>query len=80
MKVSWDESVCIHAGKCVQGAPEVFKIEDGKFVIDTSAAAEDKIADVVSECPSGALKMNVLNILLGGNMIGDKLHGDAIIW
>ena len=25
MKVSWDESVCIHAGKCVQGAPEVFK-------------------------------------------------------
>ena len=35
MKVSWDESVCIHAGKCVQGAPEVFKVEDGKFVIDT---------------------------------------------
>ena len=43
MKVSWDESVCIHAGKCVQGAPEVFKIEDGKFVIDTSASSEDKL-------------------------------------
>ena len=38
MKVSWDENVCIHAGKCVGGAPEVFKIEDGKFVIDTDAA------------------------------------------
>jgi uncharacterized Fe-S cluster protein YjdI len=57
MKVSWDESVCIHAGKCVQGAPEVFKVEDGKFVVDTSAASEDKITDVVSECPSGALKI-----------------------
>ena len=57
MKVSWDESVCIHAGKCVQGVPEVFKVEDGKFVIDTSASSEEKIADVVSECPSGALKI-----------------------
>jgi len=57
MKVTWDESVCIHAGKCVGGAPEVFKIEDGKFVIDTSAASEDKITGVVSECPSGALKI-----------------------
>ena len=57
MKVTWDESVCIHAGKCVGGAPEVFKIEDGKFVIDTSAASEDKITDVEAECPSGALKI-----------------------
>ena len=57
MKVTWDESVCIHAGKCVGGAPEVFKIEDGKFVIDTSAASEDKITDVVSQCPSGAFKI-----------------------
>jgi uncharacterized Fe-S cluster protein YjdI len=57
IKVTWDESVCIHAGKCVGGAPEVFKIEDGKFVIDTSAASEDKITDVVSQCPSGALKI-----------------------
>ena len=36
---------------------QIFKIQDGKFVIDTSAALEDKIADVVSECPSGALKI-----------------------
>ena len=32
-------------------------ITDGKFVIDTSASSEDKITDVVSECPSGALKI-----------------------
>ena len=31
MQVTWDENVCIHAGKCVGGAPEVFKVEDGQF-------------------------------------------------
>ena len=41
----------------MQGAPEVFKVEDGKFVIDTSASSEEKITDVVAECPSGALKI-----------------------
>ncbi len=55
-KVTWDESVCIHAGKCVQGLPQVFKIDDGKFVIDESAASEDEIKSVVAQCPSGALK------------------------
>lgn len=59
MKVTWDESVCIHAGKCVHGAPEVFKVVDGKFVIDTTAASEEKIADVVAECPSGALRIEM---------------------
>ena len=55
-KVTWDEEVCIHAGKCVGGLPEVFKIEDGKFVIDESAASDDDIKKVVAQCPSGALK------------------------
>ena len=57
MKVTWDENVCIHAGKCVQGAPNVFNIEDGQFVIDTSADSEDNIKSVVAQCPSGALKV-----------------------
>ena len=54
--VTWDESVCIHAGKCVEGLPKVFKIEDGNFVIDKSAASDDEIESVVEQCPSGALK------------------------
>jgi uncharacterized Fe-S cluster protein YjdI len=58
MKVSWDENVCIHAGKCVGGAPEVFKIEDGKFVIDADAAPEEKVREVVGQCPSGALTID----------------------
>ena len=57
MQVTWDENICIHAGKCVSGAPEVFKVEDGQFVIDVTAAPEDKVRDVVSQCPSGALKI-----------------------
>ena len=55
MKVNWDESVCIHAGKCVQSLPTVFKIEDGNFVIDESGASEEAIRETVSKCPSGAL-------------------------
>lgn len=57
MKVTWDENVCIHAGKCVSGAPEVFKVEDGQFKIDVAAAPEDKVRAVVAECPSGALEI-----------------------
>lgn len=57
MRVTWDENVCIHAGKCVSGAPEVFKIEDGQFKIDVGAAPEDKVREVVGQCPSGALRV-----------------------
>lgn len=55
MKVQWDEKTCIHAGECVKGLPQVFKIEDGKFVIDSSAAPEAEVRAVVGKCPSGAL-------------------------
>lgn len=57
MKVTYDADVCSHAGKCVAGAPEVFKVEDGQFKIDVTAAPEDKVRDVVGQCPSGALKI-----------------------
>jgi len=55
-KVTWDENVCIHAGECVKGLPQVFKIENAKFVIDESAASEAEIRSVVAKCPSGALQ------------------------
>ena len=57
MKVTYDGNVCIHAGKCVAGAPEVFKVEDGQFVIDVTAAPEERVREVVAQCPSGALKI-----------------------
>ena len=57
MNVTYDAKVCIHAGECVKGSPAVFKVEDGQFVIDTSAAPEAEIRETVSKCPSGALKI-----------------------
>lgn len=55
-KLSWDESVCEHAGECVKGLPEVFKIENGQFVMDENAASSEQITAVVARCPSGALR------------------------
>lgn len=58
MEVRWDEGTCIHAGKCVESLPTVFKVEDGKFVIDQSGASEEAIRDTVKMCPSGALTIH----------------------
>jgi uncharacterized Fe-S cluster protein YjdI len=57
MRVDWDSKVCIHSGNCVKALPQVFKIENGKFVIDPSAADDAKVRAAVSACPSGALKI-----------------------
>jgi uncharacterized Fe-S cluster protein YjdI len=42
----------------VQGSPSVFKVEDGKFVIDETGAPEEEIRNTVSQCPSGALTID----------------------
>ena len=57
MQVNWDENKCCHAGVCVSSLPEVFKIENGQFVIDTTQASDSEIRDVVNQCPSGALNI-----------------------
>ena len=57
VEVTWDKNVCIHSGNCVKTLPQVFKVENGKFVIDPSAANDDKIRAAVAACPSGALKI-----------------------
>jgi uncharacterized Fe-S cluster protein YjdI len=55
--IDWDAEKCCHAGVCVSSLPAVFKVVDGEFRIDPSAAAPDKIREVVAKCPSGALSM-----------------------
>jgi len=57
MKVNWNENKCQHAGVCVKSLPEVFKVEDGAFVIDPSATTEVKLKDTISKCPSAALSI-----------------------
>ena len=57
VQVTWDKNVCIHSGNCVKTLPQVFKVENGKFVIDPSAAGDDKVRSTVAACPSGALRI-----------------------
>lgn len=56
-KVNWDESKCIHSGNCVKGFPQVYKIENEKFVIDESGGTEEDLQASVAACPSGALSL-----------------------
>jgi uncharacterized Fe-S cluster protein YjdI len=57
LQVDWDPKICIHSGNCVKTLPEVFKVEHGKFVIDPSAASDEKVKTAVAACPSRALKL-----------------------
>jgi uncharacterized Fe-S cluster protein YjdI len=58
LQVTWDSKVCIHSGNCVKTLPQVFKVENKKFVIDPSAADDDKVRAAVKACPSKALKIS----------------------
>jgi uncharacterized Fe-S cluster protein YjdI len=57
LQLTWDKDVCIHSANCVKTLPQVFKVENGKFVIDPSAAEDAKVRAVVAACPSKALKI-----------------------
>jgi len=59
MKITYDEKVCIHSGKCVKNLPSVFQVVDSKFVITQDGASEEEIRNTVSKCPSKAL--NIVN-------------------
>jgi len=56
MKIQWDEKQCSHSGQCVKSLPEVFKVENGQFMIEPDKATEDEVVNVIKQCPSGALK------------------------
>lgn len=58
LKVTYDPNVCAHAANCVNTLPDVFKVENGKLVIDTTAATEERIRKTVAGCPSGALRVH----------------------
>ena len=53
--VSFDPRLCIHAARCVAGAPEVFDPNARPWIRPENAGA-DKLADVVARCPTGALR------------------------
>ena len=55
IEVSFDPRRCIHAARCVTGAPEVFDPNARPWIRPENAGAA-KIADVVARCPTGALR------------------------
>ncbi len=52
--VRFDGARCIHAARCVDGLRPVFQPGRRPW-IDATQAGADEIADVVRQCPSGAL-------------------------
>jgi uncharacterized Fe-S cluster protein YjdI len=57
MKVLWEEKQCCHSGNCVKTLPEVFKVENGAFVIQPENADAKEVEAVVMACPGKALKI-----------------------
>jgi len=58
--VSWEPKLCIHAGNCFRGLPEVFQPQTRPWV-KLEAATADQIAEVVMTCPTGALHFERLD-------------------
>ena len=58
--VLWEPKLCIHAGYCFRGLPEVFQPESRPWV-KVAAATADRIAEVVMTCPTGALHFERLD-------------------
>ena len=55
MKVHWDEKSCCHSGNCVKSLPEVFAVENGKFISRPENADEERVREIVLACPGNAL-------------------------
>lgn len=53
--VSFDATVCQHAGYCVKGLPAVFDTEARPW-INPDGADADAVRAQVERCPSGALQ------------------------
>lgn len=53
--VTWDKIKCIHAKECVHGLHGVFDINENPWIQPGKENA-DKVAEVVSRCPTGALQ------------------------
>ncbi len=53
--VEYDAKRCIHVAECVRGLPGVFEKERHPWV-DPDVATPDQVAEVVTRCPTGALR------------------------
>ena len=54
--ISYDVKRCIHAAECVHGLPDVFD-PDRKPWIEPDGAEPEQLLEVVTSCPTGALRL-----------------------
>lgn len=54
IEVSWEPSLCIHFAACIRGSVAAFNPRRRPW-IDVGAEPPEKIAEIVSHCPTGAL-------------------------
>lgn len=55
VSVTYDKHRCIHAAECVRGLPSVFDPKARPWIQPDGATA-DEVAEVVTRCPTGALR------------------------
>ncbi len=60
IEVHWDASRCIHAARCIAGAPRVFDPRRRPWIVLEGVNA-DQVANVILRCPSGALHFRRLD-------------------
>lgn len=60
VEVSFDASLCVHAGECVRGLPAVFDPQARPW-IRPAAATPAELESVVARCPTGALRFRRLD-------------------
>jgi len=87
--VTYSAKRCIHAAKCVAGLPQVFDVQKRPWIQPEQAEA-DAVAEVVMQCPTGALQFtrhdggpaepvpteNTIQVKANGPL---HLHGDLTI-
>ena len=60
ISVSFAPDVCIHAAECVRGLPAVFNTSKKPW-INVAGANPDEIVEVINNCPSGALRYELID-------------------
>lgn len=58
--VYWEPQLCIHTARCLRGLPQVFDINRRPW-IKVDAASAEQIAEVVTRCPTSALRFERLD-------------------
>jgi uncharacterized Fe-S cluster protein YjdI len=53
--VIFHTEICAHSARCVRGLPNVFDTKKKPWV-NADGEEADKIAEVIDQCPSGALE------------------------